>query len=56
MDPVVLTSLIISIGSLLTSIITHVKHSSCLYHCIDFDTYNPNEIVHEQSQIINQPK
>ena len=43
MDTEILIALVMSIGSLLTSILTHIKHSSCLYHCIDIDTYSPEE-------------
>ena len=43
MDPLTLTALIMAIGSLITSCLTHIKHSSCLNHCIDIDTYSPEE-------------
>ena len=39
MDPITLTSFIMSISALLTGIFTHIKHSKCLG--VEIDTYNP---------------
>jgi len=38
-DPI---SLSIAIGSIIISILTHVKHSKCS-NCIEFNTYTPND-------------
>lgn len=39
MDAVLITTLILSIGSCLVSIATHIKHSKCF--CIDIETRTP---------------
>jgi hypothetical protein len=42
MDPIVITTLIISIGSLVTSVLTHIKYSSCCG--LKVVSYHPNDI------------
>jgi hypothetical protein len=48
MDPVVITTLVIAIGSLATSILTHIKYSSCCGFRI--------EAYHEEQQRIRLSK
>ncbi len=41
MEPVVVVSLIMATGSLLVSVLTHIKHSQCCG--AEFSTYSPIE-------------
>ena len=46
MDPIVITTLIISIGSLITSVLTHIKYSSCCG--LKVVSYHPTEGSNER--------
>lgn len=52
MDPLIIVAIVSSVGALCVSVLTHVRHSTCL-GCIDISTRTPTD---EKTHLLPVPR